>query len=52
MGRTAWTDDSCTLQSIGLGGNNITDQAMEVFCKSLWNNTFLESLGLGGNGIG
>ena len=44
-------DDGCDLQSLGLGGNGITDQGAEKFARALWTNTRLESLGLGGNEI-
>ena len=45
-------DDGCALQSLGLGGNGITDQAASSLGRALWNNNILESLGLGGNSIG
>lgn len=44
-------DDGCILQSIGLGGNDITDVGMTHIAKAMWTNTFIESLGLGGNSI-
>lgn len=45
-------DDGCALQSLGLGGNSITDKGLEHLAKALWTNTTLECLGLGGNQIG
>jgi hypothetical protein len=44
-------DDTCDLQSIGLGGNGIGAEGMYHLCRALWTNTRLENLGLGGNYI-
>ena len=42
----------CSLQSIGLGGNDIHDEGASHLAKALMTNTQLRSLGLGGNQIG
>ena len=40
------------MQSIGLGGNNISDDGASHLAQALKSNTKLSSLGLGGNTIG
>ena len=42
----------CSLQSIGLGGNDIHDEGASHLANALKTNTRLRSLGLGGNQIG
>lgn len=41
----------CSLQSIGLGGNEIRDEGAIHLAEALKVNTGLKSLGLGGNQI-
>jgi len=45
------TANLCSLQSIGLGGNEIRDEGAHHLAQSLRFNTTLRSLGLGGNQI-
>ena len=47
-----FTGNRCSLQSIGLGGNDIHDEGAIHLAKALKTNTQLRSLGLGGNQIG
>ena len=42
----------CSLQSMGLGGNEIHDEGAIHLVQALKTNTRLRSLGLGGNQIG
>ena len=46
------TGDTTSLQSVGLGGNDIHDEGATHLAHALKTNTKLRSLGLGGNQIG